>query len=231
MPAHYLGKPVRYGVGGVGLKRDQRGCANAEVVEVELGHILRIIGIGIGNNSEGAGAGHEAQRGKRRFSTRRVVQVGSRAEEGCPRLVDSGRSDHLGVTYDELLGAGWRLRGEPWHACAVLRQGAEDGRIVKVVIERPVARLAIVEIDALSELVIPNSSSLAIVGIRTCDGIDVGMRNVLDSSNRCWRPGVLGNLAAKEDAHSSLRVRQRIAARSPVWLIVIDRISQPLCEP
>src|ERR1700726_1750160 len=120
MPAHYLGKPVRYRVGVVGLKRDQRGCANVEVFEIELRHILRITWSSIGDNSEGTGAGHEAQRGKRRFSTRRVVQVGSRTEEGRPRLVDSGGSDHLGVTYDELLGAGWRLRGESWNACAVL---------------------------------------------------------------------------------------------------------------
>src|ERR1700687_410325 len=229
MPAHYLGKPVRYGVGVIGLKRDQRGCADADVVvEIELGHILRITWSSIGNDAEGAGTGNETERGKRRFSTRRVVQVGSRAEEGRPRLVDSGRPDNLGVTYDELLGAGWRLRGESWHGGAVLRQGAEHGRIVKVVIERPVARLAIVEVDPLSDLVIRNNISLAIVGIRTYDGIDVGMRNVLDSSNRCWRPGVLRNLAAKEDAHSSLRVRQRIAASSPVWFTVCYRVTQPL---
>ena len=163
MPAQYLGNPVRYGVGVVGLERDQGGRTDGEVVEVELGHILRISGIGIGDNPLRTETGHETQRGKRSLSTRRVVQVGRRAEEGQARLIHSGRSENLGVTYDKLLGASGRPRREARHACAAARQGAENGRIVEVVIERPVARLAIVEVDPLSDLVVRKRISLAIV--------------------------------------------------------------------
>src|ERR1700733_5016478 len=141
MSARYLGKPVRYHVGVVGLERDQRGCADGEVVEIELGHILRISGIGVGDNPLGTGAGHETKRGKRRFSARRVVQMGRRTEESHPRLVDSGRPENLGVTCDELLGTSWRLRREAWPGCAAAGQGRENGRIVEVVIERQVACL------------------------------------------------------------------------------------------
>ncbi len=93
--------------------------------------------------------------------------MGRGAEKGEPRLVDSGGSDHLGVTDDELLGAGWRLRGEAWHACAATGQVAENRRVVVVVVERPVAGLAVVKIDPLPNLVVANCIFVAVVGIRT----------------------------------------------------------------
>src|ERR1700680_166852 len=124
MLAHDLGKPVRYRVGVIGLERDQGGCADGEVVEIELGHILRISGIGIGDNAERTGTGHETERGKLRLATLRVVQVGGGAEEAEARLIHRRGPERFGITHYELLGSRWRLRGEAWNACAAAGQRA-----------------------------------------------------------------------------------------------------------
>ena len=92
-----------------------------------------------------------------------IVQMGSRTEEGQPRLVHSGGSDGLVITDDELLRAGWRHRGEAWHVCAAVGQGAVHRRVVKVIIEGPVARLLAVKVDPLSDFVVSNRVLLTIV--------------------------------------------------------------------
>src|ERR1700751_2717589 len=161
MPARHFGKSVRYRVGVVGLERDQGWGADAEAVEVKLRHILRKSWKGIGNNSLGPGTGDKAKRGKRCLASLRLVQMCGGAEEGETRLIDRGGAERLGVADDKLLRPRWRLRGKTWHACC--RQGVVGSRIVEVVIERPVARLTVVKVDSLSDLVVVDPTLLAIV--------------------------------------------------------------------
>ena len=100
------------------------------------------------------------------------------AEESQPRLVHSGGSDGLVVTDDEFLRAGWRHRREAWHACAAAGQGAVHRRVVKVIIEGPIARLPTIKVDPLSDLVVSNRILLT------------------DCSSMCrwryWEPGCMG---------------------------------------
>src|SRR5215469_2359020 len=115
--------------------------------------------------------------------------MGSGPEKGRARLIYSGRSENLGVADDELLRPRRRLRGEAWHACS--GQGADNSRIVKVVVERPVAGLSVVEIDPLSDLVVGNCAPLAVIRIGSGGGINIRGRNERESSNRRWRPRTL----------------------------------------
>src|SRR5579862_2649313 len=107
-----LREPVRHRVSVIGLERDQRGCADDEVVEIDLRHVFRKSGSCIGDNAESADTGHETKRGKGCLATRRGVQVGSRSEERRARFIYSGRSEIASVADDEFLSAGWRARGE-----------------------------------------------------------------------------------------------------------------------
>jgi len=65
----------------------------------------------------------------------------------------------LGLTHYELLGFRcWRLRGEAWNA--LRRRWDSALKTVEssdVVVERPVARLAVIEIDPLSDLVVTST--------------------------------------------------------------------------
>src|SRR5947209_1560742 len=198
MLAHYLRKSVRCRVGVVRLKRDQRGYADRKVVEVELRYILRKSGSGIGDNSLGSSAGDETERGKRRLPTRRLVQVGRGSEKGQTRLIHRGSSDTLSVTDDELLRPRWCRRRKAGNAC--LGQGAIDRRIVEVVVERPVPRLAIVEVDPLSDLVVSNSVPSAVVRIESERRINVRGRDVGEGSLSCGRPSRLRDNTPREYA-------------------------------
>src|SRR5438270_6204778 len=123
MPAYYFGKPVRYHVGVIGLKRNQRGRANGEVtIEIELWDVLGKSGGGIRNNTERTDTGHETEGVQRRLAAARVIQMGRGPEEGRARLVDGARSDGFCITNDKLLCASGRYRGEARHACAAVGQ-------------------------------------------------------------------------------------------------------------
>src|SRR5215472_1996855 len=223
MFAHYFRKSVGCRVSVIRLEGDQRGCTERKVVEIDLGYILRISRIGIGNNPLGAGTGNEPERGKRCLATHGVVQVGSGAEEGQPRLVHGCGSEGLGVTHDKLLGTGWGLGRKTGHAGATARQRAEDSRIVEVIIERPIASLLVVKIYPFPDLVVGNGIPVAVVFIRSCAGIDVGRWNVREDTDRGWRPRTLRNYAAREYA-----LRGRGTANKGVWLAGCDRVAQSI---
>ena len=116
--AHYFRKAIRSSVGVIRLERDQRGCTDSKVVEIDLWHILRISGIAIGVNPQGACTGNEPERRKRCLATLGVIQVGSCAEESQPCFINGGGSEGLGITYDELLSTGWSLRRKSRHTRA-----------------------------------------------------------------------------------------------------------------
>src|SRR5947209_16927880 len=111
------------------LEGDQGGWAEREVIEIDLGHILRISDIAVWVNAKGAWASNEPERGKRCLATHRVIQVRGCAEEGQPCFIDCGGSKSFGVTYDELLGTGWSLRRESWHTRTAAGQRAENCRV------------------------------------------------------------------------------------------------------
>src|SRR5262249_48364682 len=162
MLALRYGKPVRHRVSIVRLEGDQRRGSDREVVEINLRNKLWKSRCGIGNDAKSPDAGHETERRQRRLATARVVQVRSGTEEGSARLVHRRGADGLIVADNELLRASWRYRGEAGNACATVGQGAVHGRVVKVVIKRPVARLAIVKVDPLPDLVVRNPILLPI---------------------------------------------------------------------
>src|SRR5579862_4001705 len=112
MPAHHLRKSIRRSVGVVWLERDQRGCADDEVVEIDLMHVLRKSGSGIGDNSKCIDTGDETERGEGCLATRRVVQVSRGAEERHARLIHGAGSESLGVADDKFLGTSRGLRGK-----------------------------------------------------------------------------------------------------------------------
>src|SRR3984957_11913040 len=223
MFAHRFGKPVRRRVGIVGLECDQRRGAYREVVEINLRNILCKSRRSLGNDAECPGAGRETKRGQRRLAPTGVVQVGGGTEEGNPRLVHSGGSDGLIVADNEFLRAVRRYRRETWHACAATGQGAVHGRVVKVIIEGPVACLTTVEVDAFSNFIVSNRIPLAIV--RVCAIAVISSRDVGENSNRGFRPCIFGNEAAWKDAF-----RRRATACKAVLLTVCDGIPQAICK-
>src|SRR5580692_7286893 len=216
MFAYYLRKPIRHGVSIVRLERDQRRGADGEVVEIDLGDILRKPGCRIGDNAEATGTSHKTERGKRRFAARGVIQVSSRTEKSGSCFVHGRRSKSFGIAYDKFLGTGWRRCGEAWDGCA--GQRAQDRRIVEVIVERPITSLLIGEVDALADLVVSHSILLTVVRVRTRGAI--GRRNVRKNTARRRRPCRRGNHAAGKNAGSRLSIGQCIAASDPVWLTI-----------
>src|SRR6202044_2801621 len=204
-----------------------RGGADSEVVEINLRNILWKSRRSLGNDAERPGSGHKTQRCQRSLAAARVIQVGGRTEEGNPCLVHSGASDGLIVTDNELLRAGWRHRREAGHACAATGQGAVHGRIVKVIIEGPVARLQIIKVDPLSDLIVSNRIPLAIV--RVCAIAVISSRDVGENSNRGCRPHLLaGESRLRDQTTGKDAVRRRVTACEAVLLTVRDRITQSI---
>src|ERR1700733_6218262 len=147
--------------------------------------------------------------------------MGGCAEEGNPRLVHCVRSDGLVVTDDEFLCAGWRYRREAWNAGTAAGQRAQNCRVVKVIVEGPIARLLTIKVDPLSDFVVCNPVLLTIV--RKCAVGVIGTGDVWENSNRRRRPRCLGNYSAWKDA-----VRRRVTAWKTVLLTACDRVTQSI---
>src|SRR4051794_39199614 len=95
-----------------------------------------------------------------------------------------------------------------------------------MVVERPVTRLAIVEIDPFTDFVVSNRILPAVVGIDARDWIDVGLWDELDSSSRSWRPCRLWDHTTGKNA-----VRRRGTATEVVRLAWGYCIAQTLGKP
>ena len=85
-----------------------------------------------------------------------VVQSERRPCEVEPRLVHCRGAEVARVAHVELLSARGRNGGEAGDVGRERREGAQDSRVVEVVIERPVARQLIIEVNALRPLVVAN---------------------------------------------------------------------------
>src|SRR5579862_205042 len=90
-----------------------------------------------------------------------------------------------------------------------------------MVVEGPVARLAAIKIDALSNLVVGNRIAVAVVLIRTRNRIDVGRWNERENSSSGGRPRTLRNYAARRDA-----LRRGSTSCETVLFADCDRVSQ-----
>ena len=143
--------------------------------------------------------------------------MGRRAEESDARLVHGVRSDGLIITDDELLRAGWRHRREARQACATaLRsngQGVVHRRVVKVIIEGPIARLPTIKVDPLSDFVVSNLVLLTIV--RECAVGVIGTRDVREEFQSLLATMQFGELRRLErrSSRSSYSLRNCIAHR------------------
>ncbi len=74
--------------------------------------------------------------------------------------------------------------GKPVTLAPPLGRALKNSRVVKVIIEGPVARLLAIKVDPLSDLIVSNRIPLTIV--RVCTVGVSGGRDVWENSNRRW---------------------------------------------
>ena len=139
--------------------------------------------------------------------------MGRGTEERQSRLIHSGGSECLVVTDDEFLRTGWRHRREAWDACAAAGQRAVYSRIVKVIVEGPIARLSTVKVDPLSDLVVSNRIPLAVV--RVCPVGVIGSRDVGENPNSGRADQALCGIRPPGKTHCDVKVQPAKLYGSP----------------
>src|SRR5262249_39552193 len=134
----------------------------------------------------------------------------------------------LGIANYKLLRAGRRNRRETWGAGDTER--ARDVRVIKVIVEGPIAGLLVVEVNSLANLVIPDRVSATIVGIIERRIRNVRSGNGRKSSDGRRRPCALRNHSTRKNAHPCLSISQCIAARNPIRLPLVHRVTQSVSK-
>src|SRR5581483_4805430 len=110
------------------------------------------------NDSERSQAGNETEIGKLSALALRLVGGCRRAHEAEASLVNRGGSENPGVTEHRLLRPG---RGDGCEARHVSAKWIGYGRIIEMIIDRPVACELINNIHALAGLVVHNLARIA----------------------------------------------------------------------
>ena len=165
MCALQLGNVVGTLDGVIGLVEIQKAVPHLKLIVINLGHDLFVSG---GAGRVDAGRAHAAIKSKCRQAGKAAGRVGGLhrcSEVAQPRFVYQRRTKRLHVAHHKHLGA--RGRGGAKAREGVLLswriERAADGRVIEVVVERERAKLLGFEVDAVTELIVPDRSLLAVV--------------------------------------------------------------------
>src|SRR5690349_23524330 len=166
----YHGKPVRNVPSVIGLKRRQRIDADREVVEIFRRYSFRKPCGARRIDAERAYAGNKTEVGEFCEAGLGLVSSSSGAKEAQAELVHCRRAEHLVVAHDKLLGVRGCFAGKSGYAGI---QGVYHIRAIPIVVERPVARLLVIEVDALANFVVASGIPLAGVSEFPCSWIEI----------------------------------------------------------
>ena len=171
----YLGKSVGNVPSVIGLKRRQRIDADREVVEIFRWYGLRKPRGARRIDAERAYAGNKTEVGEFSEAGLGLVSSSSGAKEAQAELVHCCRAEHLVVAHDKLLGVRGCFAGKPGYAGI---QGVYHIRAIPIVVERPVARLLVIEVDALANFVVASGIPLAGIGKDSGNGVYIPQWNI-----------------------------------------------------